>query len=247
MNLHLLEYGWTCAIFANRLEQQGQSLIYIVKYFLYTLDNVYAFPCFFFHAAIQALASATFGSTPGAAAAGAAAEEASPPSALLPPATAIPATATRTTPPKTIAFLLSAVSNTHESIDDTFIHEAYNEPPELSDGAATTGAVATGAAAGAGAAAGFGASNPLRVGASAGAVLPPMEGRGVSLTVFFAGTATGAFFFSTLMGSTAGLDVKDGKTPSFPVLDLIEDKSCSSYDVFLVAAAMALSDGTCNT
>jgi hypothetical protein len=68
-----------------------------------------AFPCFFFHAAIQALASATFGSTPGAAGAAAAgAGEDSPPSVLLPPAKAIPATATSTAPPKTIVFLLSA-------------------------------------------------------------------------------------------------------------------------------------------
>ena len=83
------------------------SFIYIL--FVY-VGYYQAFPCFFFHAAIQALASATFGSTPGAAAAAAAGAGAveSPPSALLPPATATPATATRTTPPKTMAFLLSA-------------------------------------------------------------------------------------------------------------------------------------------
>ena len=84
------------------------SFIYIL--FVY-VGYYQAFPCFFFHAAIQALASATFGSTPGAAAAAAAAGAGaveSPPSTLLPPATATPATATRTTPPKTMAFLLSA-------------------------------------------------------------------------------------------------------------------------------------------
>lgn len=104
-------------------------------------------------------------------------------------------------------------------------------PPSDSDddgAAAGFGAGAAETAAGFGALS-LGASKPFRVGASAGAVFPPIDGRGVSLTTFFTGTSEDSFLASFgTTGSTFGLDVRDGRISSFPVRDLMEDKSCSS-------------------